>query len=573
MKSKLINKLAIISLVLFLSACSDYLEPTVITEYTNEHVTKSYDITKQRVTAIYNRLQQGFNPVGGTTDGAMLASASDESEHTLETSPIQNFNVGSWNSFSNPDDVWGYYYQSIRMANQYLASNAVETVDLDRQKYDPSTSKVYEIFLAEVVRWDYEVRFLRAYFYLELVKRYGGVPLLTEALPLDYDVSKVTRNTLKECVDFIVSECDIVAQNLPGSYSNADLGRATKGAAFALKSRVLLYAASDLFNTASWAGGYSNVELIAMPQANRAERWRQAANAAKAIIDLSTPGYLLANNYDGPFLTDGFKNNNEVIFSVRGGATNDFEKNNISVGYNKGRSGTAPSQNLVDAYEMKDGSKFNWNNADHAKNPYVNRDNRLGQSIVFNNISFKGRPIESWEGGQDGYPVPHASKTGYYLKKYVNENLDLLTDKTAVHSWIVFRLAEMYLNYAEALNEVEPGNSDITFYINKLRRRGGLVDLPASLSQDETREKIRNERRVELAFEEHRTWDVRRWMIAPSTLGVPLRGVKVQKKDDGSFLYTSVNLENRTFSDKMYLYPVPQGEVEVASGILQNPLW
>lgn len=571
MKSKLIYRLAIISLVLVLSACSDYLEPRVITDYTDEYVLSSYDLTRERVVGVYTRLRQGFYPVGGSTNGAMLASASDESEHTLETSPIQSFNIGSWNSYSNPDNVWGHYYQAIRMANQYIASNAVETVNLDRQKYDPSSAESYEIFLAEVTRWDYEVRFLRAYFYFELVKRYGGVPLLTEALPLDYDISTVSRNSLEDCINFIVSECETAAQNLPESHADGDLGRVTKGAALALKSRVLLYAASDLFNTASWAGGYSNVELISLPQGNREQRWRAAANAAKAVIDLSNSGYELANNYSDPFTGDGYQNK-EVIFTVRAGANNYFEKNNISVGYDKGRSGTTPSQNLVDAYEMKDGSTFDWNNPEHAQNPYANRDDRLEQSIAFNNKGFKGRPLEVWNGGLDGFPVPEASRTGYYLQKYVQENLDLVTEKTAIHSWIVFRLGEMYLNYAEALNEVDPGNADITYYLNLLRQRGGLVDLPASLSQDEAREKIRNERRVELAFEEHRIWDVRRWMTAPSDLGTPLRGVNVQKQADGSFTYTPVNVENRTFANKMYFYPIPQGEVEVA-GLIQNPLW
>ena len=571
MKSKLIYKLASISLVVVLSACSDYLDPTVITDYTDKYVLSNYDLTKDRVTGIYTRLRQGFYPVGGSTNGAMLASASDESEHTLETSPIQDFNIGSWNSYSNPDNVWGNYYRGIRMANQYIASNATETVNLDRQKYDPNSTEAYEIFFAEVTRWDYEVRYLRAYFYFELVKRYGGVPLLTEALPLDYDISTVTRSSLEDCINFIVSECETAAQNLPESYSDGDLGRATKGAALALKSRVLLYAASDLYNTASWAGGYSNEELISLPQGNREQRWRDAANAAKAVIDLNNPGYELANNYSAPFQGDGFQNS-EVIFTVRDGSSNNFEKNNISVGYDEGRSGTTPSQNLVDTYEMKDGSEFDWNNPEHAQNPYANRDDRLEQSIVFNDKSFKGRPIEVWDGGQDGFPVPEASRTGYYLQKYVNENLDLVTNKESVHSWIVFRLGEMYLNYAEALNEVDPGNPDITYYLNLLRQRGGLPDLPASLSQNEAREKIRNERRVELAFEEHRIWDVRRWMTAPSALGSPLRGVNVQKQEDGSFTYQPVNIENRTFSDKMYFYPIPQGEVEVA-GLIQNPLW
>ncbi|MEJ7768689.1 MAG: RagB/SusD family nutrient uptake outer membrane protein [Chitinophagaceae bacterium] len=153
--------------------------------------------------------------------------------------------------------------------------------------------------------------------------------------------------------------------------------------------------------------------------------------------------------------------------------------------------------------------------------------------------------------------------------------MNLTTGQTAVHSWIFFRLPEMWLNYAEALNEYSPGNADIKLNYDRVRNRPGVLmpPLPAGLSQAEVRENIRNERRVEFAFEDHRAWDIRRWMIAPATLGGPLRGVDVTKTASGGFTYTPVVIENRVFQPKMYLYPIPQAELNILSKMVQNPLW
>ncbi len=555
-------------LVLCLGACVD-LNRELVTDLSEKQIVTSYEFTLNRINSIYTDIPSGYLAI----DGAMAASATDEAEHTLETSTVHKFNNGSWNAVDNPENLWSTFYRGIRKANQFLVAS--DSVNLDQYRLDPSasTQAVYNTRLADIRRWKYEARFLRAYFYFELVKRYGGVPILTKALSIEDDFSGVKRNSLAECIQFITSECDSTAANLPVSYPAAELGRATKGASLALKSRTLLYAASDLFNTPSWATGYSNPELISLT-GDRAARWKAAADAAKAVIDLSGTGYSLNANYRNLFITNSFTSS-EVIFARRMGSSNEFEKANYPVGYDLGQSGTTPSQNLVDAYEMKDGTKFDWNNPVHAAKPYANRDPRLYESILVNDTLFKGRKVEAWTGGKDGNGILKATRTGYYLKKHVNENLNLLLNTASVQSWNLFRLGEIYLNYAEALNEYEPTNANIKTYVDFVRGRLGIVlpPLPAGLSQAAMRERIRNERRVELAFEDHRNWDVRRWMQAPQYLGVPLMGVDITKAANGTFTYKPVKVEDRIFMPKMYLYPLPQSEINTSKGLVQNPLW
>lgn len=565
------NKFLILPLLLVLYSCENFLDRDIITNLKEQNVNYSYDFTKSRVSAIYNRLPEGFTEV----NGAMIASATDESEHTLETSNIQKFNVGSWNTYDNPDDVWNRNYSSIRMVNVFLTTSDSVNLDVYRLNPDPAQQTVYENRLAEIKRWKYEVRFLRAFFYFELIKRYGGVPIITEVLSLNDDPDTQKRNTLAECVEFVVSECDSAANNLPVSYGSSDLGRITKGAALALKSRMLLYAASDLFNNTTWVSGYTHSEFISMSAGDRNTRWKAAADAAKAVIDLDGTAYALHSGYATLFRTF---NSPEIIFTRRAGASNSFERATFPVGY-EGQSGTTPSQNLVDDYEIKiddfESIPFDWNNPVHAANPYANRDPRLGMTVLLNNTMFKGRPAELWIGGREGLGNTNATRTGYYLRKYIDESINLLTNTTSVHSWIYIRLAEIYLNYAEALNEYNPAHPDIKTYVDKVRARNGVAmpPLPAELLQDEMRQLIRRERRIELAFEGHRPWDVRRWMIADETLGATLKGIQINRTGPETFTYTPFNVENRVFETKMYLYPIPQQELMKAKGLVQNPGW
>ncbi len=566
-KKTLIFLIFLASLSFF--SCDTYLDRELSTDLTYEQVTKNYSYSRSRVAGIYSRLRDGFQCI----DGAMMASASDEAEHTLESSAVQQFNFGSWNAYSNPDDVWGYYYKGIRDANLFLKN--CDNIDLDIYKYDPDQQDVYRSRLSEINRWKYEVRFLRAFFYFELVKRYGGVPIILEAQESwEGDYSDMRRNTLSQCINFIVNECDSAASILPATYSSEDLGRATKIAALALKSRMLLYAASDLFNTSSWSEGYNNPELISLNNGDRKRQWKNAADAAKETIDLAeSNGYSLSSNYASLFGPNTHINN-EVIFCKRNGASNSFEKTNFPIGYDLGNSGTTPSQNLVDSYEMSNGKMIQELGSGYNPNdPYENRDPRLKMTIITNMSRFKDRNVEIWQGGKDGPPIVNSTKTGYYLKKYVNEDLNLLTGQTSVHTWIIFRLAEFYLNYAEALNEYKPGDPDIVKYLNKVRSRVQMPPLSENLNQTQMREKIRNERRVEFAFEDHRLWDLRRWMQAETFLSFPLRGMKITKNGNGLFNYEVIIVEPRLFQPKMYFYPLPQNELQVGKGLIQNPLW
>ena len=569
MKRK-INITCILTVVIVLFSCQN-LDRELITGMTEDVFYTSWDYLDERLNTLYVDLPSGFLYI----DGAMMASATDEAEHTLESASIHKFNTGEWSSLSNPDDVWSRYFKAINKANKFLEN--IDNINLDLYKLNPdvSSQQVYQERLAQIERYKYEARFLKAFFYFELVKRYGGVPILKKSMTYDDDFMSFSRNSLTECIQFITDECDICSQNLPTNYDSNNLGRVTKGCALALKSRVLLYAASDLFNNSSWATGYSQVELISST-GDRAAKWRLAADAAKTFIDEVGSQYNLSSNYNNIFGSSNYTDK-EVIFATRAGASNNFERANYPIGYYLGGSGTTPSQNLIDAYEMTNGKSINDESSGYdPQNPYVNRDPRLSYSIITNNTSYKGRPVECWEGGLDGHGKPNATRTGYYLKKYLNESLDLLENRSSVHTWVIIRLPEIWLNYAEALNECDPGNPDIKYYVDLVRQRAsvGMPKLPAGLSQAEMRERIRNERRVEFAFEDHRYWDVKRWMLGPNLFNIPLKGMKIVKNSDDSFSYQVINVENRVFEPKMYFYPIPQNDVLLTKGnIMQNPLW
>lgn len=538
------------------SCKKDFLDRQISTELTKDEVFTSYARTRDFLIGTYAYLPDGFNRL----DNAMLDAATDDAEFTWEGSAIQRYNNGSWNPYINPDDNWNITYTAIRRTNLYLEQSG--NVDLNMYKLNPDATaqQTYRNMTADLERWRYENRFLRAYFYFELVTRYGGVPLITKTLALT-DSLNLPRNTYDECVQFITSECDSAAAYLAVTVPDNDLGRATKGAALALKSRMLLYYASSLHN-----------------KAHLQERWIAAAKAAKEVIDLNA--YQLENDYRALFRSTTSK---EIIFAHRYAPGNSFERANYPIGYDGGSSGTTPTQNLVDAYEMKDGTTFNWSNPDQAAHPYDNRDPRLAMTVILNNSQWKGRAVEAYTGGREGRGVDRATKTGYYLKKYVDENLDLVQNKTSVHTWILFRLSEIYLNYAEAMNEAygpdqDPQGFGLTAIeaVNKVRDRASVKMPLLSAGQWNAatlRDKLRNERRVELAFEEHRYWDVRRWELGVALFNTPVYGVNITRINATTFTYEKVEVEGRVFQPKMYWYPIPQAEKMKSSALTQTPGW
>ena len=549
---------AAISIAFTLSSCNGFLDREEDSFIDKTATFDSYNRTKQYLTYAYTLLPDGLNRFSRE---AMLASATDDAEFAIESAEIQQFNNGSWNALNNPDDVWNRYYSGISKCCTLLENT--DHVNLDISRLDPDKQVEYANSLKDIRMWRAEARFLRAYFHFELLKRYGPIPIVTSTLSINGNYENTPRPTMKEVVDFIAKECDIAADTLeltPWRNVNDAFGRATKGAALALKSRLLLYAASPLYVDFGDTNEANKPTDVAM--------WKSAADAAKAVIDLNQ--YELASSY-----ADLFKNdfqNKEYIFVRRYAANSDFEKSNFPVSFG-GKGGTNPSQNLVDDYEMLDGTPFDWNDPAKAAQPFENRDARLGATILMNMAPFKGKKVATYPEGADASPNPNATKTGYYLRKFLNEDVNIQTGgSSGGHVVPLFRLAEIYLNYVEALNECDPTNPDIALYLNKVRNRASLPNVSA-LSQEQMRAVIQHERRVELAFEEHRSWDVRRWKIASSTLGAPLMGVQIERKPLGGYTYMPVKVEQRVFQPKMYWYPIPQSEVLKLKQWKQNNGW
>lgn len=549
---------AAINIAFTLSSCNGFLDREEDSFIDKTATFDSYNRTKQYLTYAYTLLPDGLNRFSRE---AMLASATDDAEFAIESAEIQQLNNGSWNALNNPDDVWNRYFSGVSKCCTLLENT--NHVNLDISRLDPDKQVEYANSLKDIRMWRAEARFLRAYFHFELLKRYGPIPIVTSTLSINGNYENTPRPTMKEVVDFIAKECDIAADTLeltPWRNVNDAFGRATKGAALALKSRLLLYAASPLYVDFGDTNESNKPTDVAL--------WKSAADAAKAVIDLNQ--YELASSY-----ADLFKNdfqNKEYIFVRRYAANSDFEKSNFPVSFG-GKGGTNPSQNLVDDYEMLDGTPFDWNDPAKAAQPFENRDARLGATILMNMAPFKGKKVATYPEGADASPNPNATKTGYYLRKFLNEDVNIQTGgSSGGHVVPLFRLAEIYLNYAEALNECDPTNPDIALYLNKVRNRASLPNVSA-LSQEQMRAVIQHERRVELAFEEHRSWDVRRWKIVSSTLGAPLMGVQIERKPLGGYTYMPVKVEQRVFQPKMYWYPIPQSEVLKLKQWKQNNGW
>ena len=487
----------------------------------------------------------------------MLDAATDDAIHVYKSSAIWRFVDGTWSANRLVDDVWSFYYQAIRAANLYLKES--EGQDFKDWEY----SDRYKDMIKDFTNYRYEVRFLRAFYYFELIKRYHNVPFVLDVLTLD-EANAVKPSSFEQIAKFIVDECSDLATLLPVNYQgfvDKETGRVTRGAAMALKSRVTLYMASPLF------------------AANDDAKWKAAASAAYELI--------AANTYKLDKFANLFSAANnksvEVILARPTGEHGDFEKANFPMGVEGGKTSTCPTQNLVDAFEMKDGTAFDWNNPTMKANPYANRDPRLGMTIVYNDMVWPAKAkVEIWEGGENGLPLNNATTTGYYLRKYVNKDISFVSGSTSTkkhHNWILFRYAEVLLNYAEAMtNAFGPDYTDAQFPIsareavNRVRKRSdvNMPELPAGMSKADFLERLKNERRVELAFEGHRFWDVRRWKDLNQTANI--YGVKVKKTDSG-FSYDKFLYETRTITDNLYFYPISNTEKYKNPSLGQNPGW
>lgn len=400
------------------------------------------------------------------------------------------------------------------------------------------------------------MKFIRAFIYFRLIRSYGGVPIIEEVFDINSDWSGVKRNSYDECVDYIIKDLDEVITVLPDRPSERN--RASANAARALKSRVLLYAASPLNNPS-----------------NDREKWQKAADAAKELFD---KGYSLSDNYRDMFFD---VTNDEYIFAKEYSETYSHWAGRNTASPGDGGLGFAtPTQNMVDAYETIDGEipildtktgEVNPNSIYDPKNPYKNRDPRFYDCIYYNgSTSIEGRVVETYQDGAD-MQTQDMTLTGYYLRKFVDESEPVSVSYHYTMPYPFFRLAEIYLNYAEA--EYHLGNEDVAReYVNKVRARKSVNMPPIDETGSTLLERIYHERQIELAFEGHRFFDLRRWRIADKN---PLYGLIINKTEDGfSYERFMVSLASREtdWKDAFFLLPIHYQEIQKSNNSLeQNP--
>lgn len=511
----------------FISCDSQFLDRKPLDRISEADVWSDATLIEAYVNTCYN-IRHGF-----LVDFYMMPLSDEayrrgrETYHLInrgELSPVNNTALHHWDN----------YYNVITDCNIFFAN--IEQAPISEELKN---------------RFKGEVGFIRAWCYFRLITFYGGVPLITTPFGLN-DEFNVRRNTFDECIQFIMDELEKSIDLLPMNYPAANKGRVTKGAAMALKSRVLLYYASPLNN----------------PD-NELNRWKQAADAAREIIDLGV--YQLHPDYKSLFLNS---DNNEVIWA------REF-KNNLSVEasielhfFPNGSGGYGqvnPLQNLVDAYETTKGLLPLEDPDYDPQNPYVNRDPRFYASILYDGAPWQDREIGAYlPGGPDsseGTEGWNASFTSYSVRKFINEEIGRPSSTNVGNSpWIFIRFGEILLNYAEAmyhLGEEETARN----YVNMIRARSSVQMPPITATGDALLNKIQHERRIELVFEEHRYFDVRRWKIAEITDNEDALKMSIYRDPvTGKKTYTPEIFQERTFYPRNYLVPVPQAEID------KNPL-
>ena len=520
-------------------------------DYSREDMYLTYSNIQKMLTNVY-----GYMPNKNIYDvsDAMRDCGSDDAEYADPDASVQRFTNGTWSALNTVDDKWSTMYSGIRSANEFLES--IKTVDLSMYQYETK----YQRWLEHLKYYPYQAKVLRAYYFFELARRYGDIPMPLTMLTAE-EANAIEKTPFDEVINFIVSECDEAAKNLPDTYVGLlddEVGRVTRGFALAVKTKALLYAASPLHN----------------PSGDKS-KWEKAAAAAKEIMDLNV--YRLdpdekANNYTSQ----------EVIFAIMRSESTSFELYNFPVRFTEGQrtylAGNYPTQNLVDAFQTANGYDITlgpngWQTADpdfDVTKPYEGRDPRFARTILADGMSFKGSTIETFVGGKDYSATRNdlGSPTGYYLRRYIQESTSFIPENTVTnkHQWIVYRYAEALLTYAEAMNEYlgNPTSTGGEFSVsalealNMVRANAGMPDVTVT-SQSDFREAVRREWRVEFAFEDHRFWDVRRWDIGQATQG-QIDGVEITRTG-GKSEYKRMTVETRTWSARQNLFPIPQTEL------------
>ncbi|NQU85163.1 MAG: RagB/SusD family nutrient uptake outer membrane protein [Mariniphaga sp.] len=591
---KMKNIFGLLLAILMITSCSeDFLDKKPLDEFSDVDVWNDPNLIETFVNNYYRAIGYSF-------DIDLLACYVDEAHFTPDWG-VRDFNKSiltadqipgwstNWFGSGSINKLWNPMYKAIRATNIFLSKIDESGVE-DQDKKDQFTGETY---------------FWRAMYYHYLTSLYGGVPIITEPYGLS-DEFEIARNSYADCIEFIVSDLDKAA-NLLGNDA-----RLTKGAALALKARVLLYAASDLHNTYSYSG-YSNPELIGYTSGGQDSRWQAAKSAAKAVIDLGTYSLFSPNpasqeeatqNYISYFTSSG---DDEDIF-VRHFIPNiDEGWDNYHPGLHSGPNGyhnwgnNCPLGNLVDDYQMADGTDFSWDNPAHAADPYgifdgMKRDPRFYADVLYDGAQWRGRPTDvasidpvgiiqtgRWETSASGDvrygldtrngPIEdwNGGYSGYYVRKMIVKEIDAQFTKQEV-PWRYMRLGEVYLNYVEAC--IETGDEgEALKYLNMIRKRAAMPEISAS--GDALMEAYRNERRIELSYEEHRYFDIKRWVMGEVGYADATKVDIVYKWENGATatqpVYTPSVFEDRVWDNKAYFFPIFRSEMNKNSLLINNP--
>ena len=560
MKNKYFKKLFIVfASAVLLNGC-DFLDTKIDTDLTPLSIETSSGTLWYFGYAMYSSIQSGFSVL----DDNLFATVSDEAQRTRESGYAYTFNRGILNADnvgSATNSIYYKCYEGIRACNFFLdfSENGEEFLAWNRN-IDANPDN-FEKDLRNL-RWlRAEAHVCRAYYYMELIKRFGGVPIVETTLDKDENPGKIPRASYDDVVEYIINEIDTYKDGLqtdwkthPDNVARSD-GRFDLKSALAIKARVLLYAASPLNN----------------PD-NDITKWERAARSTQDVITLMN--YSMPNNrdYGGYFQGNTASAHDESIFVLRVGLSNSLEKANYPIATIGGNSGVTPTQDLVDAYEYLRTATPDPND------PYKGRDPRLAATIVTNGSTWNNRTIDQSPGGIDNMRNPNASKTGYYLKKFIRDNLNLTQNATDPDVWIIFRYADILLMHAEAMNEAYGSNNRPDGFTMSARQALTYVRNSASTSLSQInisdvalfREAVKRERRVELAFEDHRYWDLLRWKDAESVLNKPVHGVEITKDESGNFVYQPKNAGERVFHERNYHFPFTRSEIVNSGGTLKQ---
>lgn len=593
-----------VACMLTMLSCKKYLDKQPDDMLTMDDVWASRPQSQAYLSSIYSfipdeaKMQNNYNLLG----------ICDEGDFIWDAAWAGQMNIGNWNVSSGYYDKWTPFYQGIRSASIFI--NNIDKND------DPT--------LSPDIRnsWKQEARALRAIYYFYLIRQYGPVVLLPDE-PIDINAAnealQLPRSSFDSCINYVVSELDAVLQSpdLPATFVNdKDKGRIDKHTVMGFKSRALLLAASPLWNGNADYAGFKNPDGKPLVNVSYDEnKWKLAASAAKVLID-DMPLGLYKKTATGESTFDPFLSvrdvlldrwNQEVIYCrpqmASSNAADGWERH-VAPRFVNGWNGVGISQQMIDAYFMDNGKKISEQGSGYSEtgfsgsagkytkagtfNMYVNREPRFYASVIYNGADWiykeDGQPVHTVElffTGNCGKQASHDhSATGYLCCKNVSPNSNLVEWTGALRSLVMMRLAEIYLNYAEALNEWkndQGSREEAAHYIDLIRERAGLPALESSkkASKEALRNAIRDERRVELAFENFRAWDTRRWKIAEQTDGAPLMGMNVdagKSLTDAAFYQRTVE-EKRVFKKSYYLWPIPQSEIVRNRACVQNPGW